>query len=101
VKVIDISDIRQRHVMTLVIRWPPASTSMRATSSSIWSITACTVAALRQVDAGLLQLLHRVVVAAALQQRQVALGGRLARRGVAGGHVLEQLADDAKQVAYW
>jgi fatty-acyl-CoA synthase len=40
---------------------------------------------LREVDAGLLQLLHRVVVAAALQQRQVALGGGLARRVVAAG----------------
>ena len=39
--------------------------------------------ALRQIDPGLLELRHRIVVAATLQQGEVPLGGRFARRGCA------------------
>ena len=55
---------------------------------------------LGEIDARFLQLLHRVVVAAGLQQRQIALA-RLA--GAASPCMIsrDRRAAEAKHVAYW
>ena len=52
--------------------------------------------ALTEVDTGFLQLLHRVIVAAAFQEREIAFGGCRFRCRGTGGHVLEQFGRRGK-----
>ena len=57
---------------------------------------------LAQVDAGALQQRHRMIAAAGLEQRQIAVDGRRALGvGSASSVCFISCALDAKQVAYW